>query len=31
VNTVNFISIPGAIVPEQEIVVFGSERLNYEG
>jgi acyl-CoA synthetase (AMP-forming)/AMP-acid ligase II len=31
VNTVNFISIPGAIAPEQEIVVFGSERLNYEG
>jgi acyl-CoA synthetase (AMP-forming)/AMP-acid ligase II len=31
VNTVNFISIPGAIVPEQEIVVFGSERLDYQG
>jgi acyl-CoA synthetase (AMP-forming)/AMP-acid ligase II len=30
VNTVNFISIPGSIVPEQEILVFGSERLTYQ-
>jgi acyl-CoA synthetase (AMP-forming)/AMP-acid ligase II len=29
VNTVNFVSIPGSIVPEQEILVFGSERLTY--
>ncbi len=29
-NTVNFISIPGSIVPDQEILVFGSERLNYQ-
>ena len=29
-NTVNFISIPGSIVPEQEILVFGSERLTYQ-
>lgn len=28
-NTVNFVSIPGSIVPEQEILVFGSERLTY--
>jgi len=31
VNTVNFISIPGSIVPDQEILVFGSERLTYQG
>jgi len=30
VNTVNFISIPGSIVPDQELLVFGSERLNYQ-
>jgi acyl-CoA synthetase (AMP-forming)/AMP-acid ligase II len=29
VNTVNFISIPGSIAPEQEIVVFGQTRLTY--
>jgi acyl-CoA synthetase (AMP-forming)/AMP-acid ligase II len=29
VNTVNFITIPGAIVPDQEIMVYGSERLTY--
>jgi acyl-CoA synthetase (AMP-forming)/AMP-acid ligase II len=29
VNTVNFVSIPGSIVPEQEILVFGNERLTY--
>ncbi len=28
-NTVNFVSIPGSIVPDQEILVFGSERLTY--
>lgn len=28
-NTVNFIGIPGAIVPDQEIVVFGERRLTY--
>lgn len=28
-NTVNFISIPGSIVPDQEALVFGSERLTY--
>ncbi|MBV8774480.1 MAG: AMP-binding protein, partial [Deltaproteobacteria bacterium] len=28
-NTVNFVSIPGSIVPEQEILVFGSQRLTY--
>ncbi|MGH7864914.1 MAG: AMP-binding protein, partial [Candidatus Binataceae bacterium] len=28
-NTVNFITIPASIVPEQEIVVFGDRRLNY--
>ena len=28
-NTVNFVSIPGSIVPEQEILVFGNERLTY--
>ena len=29
VNTVNFISIPGSIAPDQEILVFGDRRLNY--
>jgi acyl-CoA synthetase (AMP-forming)/AMP-acid ligase II len=29
VNTINFISIPGSIVPDQEVLVFGSERLTY--
>ena len=29
-NTVNFISIPGSIVPDQEILVYGSERLTYQ-
>jgi acyl-CoA synthetase (AMP-forming)/AMP-acid ligase II len=29
VNTINFISIPGSIVPDQEILVFDSERLTY--
>jgi acyl-CoA synthetase (AMP-forming)/AMP-acid ligase II len=29
VNTVSFISIPGSIVPDQEILVFGDRRLNY--
>jgi acyl-CoA synthetase (AMP-forming)/AMP-acid ligase II len=29
VNTVNFVSIPGSIVPDQEILVFGNERLTY--
>jgi acyl-CoA synthetase (AMP-forming)/AMP-acid ligase II len=28
-NTVNFISIPGSIVPEQEEIVFENERLTY--
>jgi len=28
-NTVNFISIPGSIVPDQEILVFGDTRLTY--
>ncbi len=28
-NTVNFISIPGQIVPDQEILIFGEHRLNY--
>ncbi|HVN90294.1 MAG TPA: AMP-binding protein [Candidatus Binataceae bacterium] len=28
-NTVNFISIPGSIVPDQEVLVFDSERLTY--
>lgn len=28
-NTVNFITIPGSIVPDQEIVVCGPERLTY--
>jgi len=29
VNTVNFVSIPCSIVPDQEILVFGGERLTY--
>jgi acyl-CoA synthetase (AMP-forming)/AMP-acid ligase II len=29
VNTVNFVSIPASIVPDQEILVFDSERLTY--
>jgi len=29
VNTINFISIPGSIVPDQEVLVFDSERLTY--
>jgi acyl-CoA synthetase (AMP-forming)/AMP-acid ligase II len=28
-NTVNFISIPGSIVPDQEILVFDNRRLTY--
>ncbi len=28
-NTVNFISIPGSIVPDQEILVFDDSRLTY--
>ena len=28
-NTVNFLSIPGSIVPDQEVLVFDSERLTY--
>src|SRR5580704_1881336 len=28
-NTVNFISIPGSIVPDQEVLVFGQNRLTY--
>ncbi|HWN58575.1 MAG TPA: long-chain-fatty-acid--CoA ligase [Methylomirabilota bacterium] len=28
-NTVNFVTIPSSIVPEQEILVFGDERLTY--
>ncbi|HSU91811.1 MAG TPA: AMP-binding protein, partial [Sporolactobacillaceae bacterium] len=28
-NTVNFVTIPSSIVPEQEILVFGGERLTY--
>ena len=30
-NTVNFISIPGSIVPDQEIIVFDQNRLTYAG
>lgn len=30
-NTVNFISIPASIASDQEILVFGSERLTYAG
>jgi acyl-CoA synthetase (AMP-forming)/AMP-acid ligase II len=29
VNTVNFVTIPSSIVPEQEILVFGARRLTY--
>jgi acyl-CoA synthetase (AMP-forming)/AMP-acid ligase II len=29
VNTVNFVSIPATIVPDQEAVVFGEHRLTY--
>jgi len=29
VNTVNFVSIPASIVPDQEAVVFGEQRLTY--
>jgi len=29
-NTVNFVTIPSSIVPDQEILVFGKQRLNYE-
>ncbi len=29
VNTVNFVTIPASIVPDQEIVVFGEQRLTY--
>jgi acyl-CoA synthetase (AMP-forming)/AMP-acid ligase II len=28
-NTVNFVTIPSSIVPDQEILVFGKQRLNY--
>ena len=28
-NTINFISIPGSIVPDQEVLVFGENRLTY--
>ncbi|MGO9453457.1 MAG: class I adenylate-forming enzyme family protein [Candidatus Binataceae bacterium] len=28
-NTVNFVTIPSSIVPDQEILVFGNQRLNY--
>jgi acyl-CoA synthetase (AMP-forming)/AMP-acid ligase II len=28
-NTVNFVTIPASIVPDQEIVVFGKQRLTY--
>ena len=28
-NTVNFVTIPASIVPDQEIVVFGDRRLSY--
>ena len=28
-NTVNFVTIPSSIVPDQEILVFGQQRLNY--
>ncbi|HYR80057.1 MAG TPA: AMP-binding protein [Candidatus Dormibacteraeota bacterium] len=28
-NTVNFVTIPSSIVPDQEILVFGDERMNY--
>jgi acyl-CoA synthetase (AMP-forming)/AMP-acid ligase II len=29
VNTVNFVTIPASIVPDQEILVFGGRRLSY--
>jgi acyl-CoA synthetase (AMP-forming)/AMP-acid ligase II len=29
VNTVNFVTIPSSIVPDQEIIVYGERRLNY--
>jgi acyl-CoA synthetase (AMP-forming)/AMP-acid ligase II len=29
VNTVNFVTIPSSIVPDQEILVFGERRLTY--
>jgi acyl-CoA synthetase (AMP-forming)/AMP-acid ligase II len=29
VNTVNFVTIPASIVPDQEVVVFGERRLTY--
>jgi acyl-CoA synthetase (AMP-forming)/AMP-acid ligase II len=29
VNTVNFVTIPSSIVPDQEILVFGGRRLTY--
>jgi acyl-CoA synthetase (AMP-forming)/AMP-acid ligase II len=29
VNTVNFVTIPASIVPDQEILVFGGRRVNY--
>ncbi|MGH7932003.1 MAG: class I adenylate-forming enzyme family protein [Candidatus Binataceae bacterium] len=28
-NTVNFIAIPGSIVPDQEVLIFGDHRLTY--
>ncbi len=28
-NTVNFVTIPSSIVPDQEILVFGNQRLTY--
>lgn len=28
-NTINFVSIPGSIVPDQEVIVFGDNRLTY--
>ncbi len=30
-NTVNFVTIPASIVPDQEAVVFGEQRLTYAG
>jgi acyl-CoA synthetase (AMP-forming)/AMP-acid ligase II len=29
VNTVNFVTIPSSIVPDQEILVFGAKRMTY--
>jgi acyl-CoA synthetase (AMP-forming)/AMP-acid ligase II len=29
VNTVNFVSIPASIVPDQEVLVFGNQRMTY--